>query len=205
APAAPTGSGQQTAPAHQHGLLRRPPGQVPAPARPPGDGGPVATAKPCSVAFRSRTSPVAGRLTSSSYRRQREHVMAVPALPPHAADRNLLLGILALQMDFISRDALITAMHAWVLEKANTLGQILREQGALTEDEHALLEALVEKHLRKHGDDPEKSLAAVGPVGSVRDELRRLADPDLDASLARVGQVPGPEEHTGSTVEHVGV
>src|SRR5262245_45881885 len=131
--------------------------------------------------------------------------MSVPAQPSHAADRNLLCGILAVQMDFISRDALIAAMHAWVLEKAKTLGQILREQGALTEDEQALLEALVQKHLRKHGDDPEKSLAAVGPVGSVRDELRRLADPDLDASLARVGQVPGPEEHTGSTVEHVGV
>jgi hypothetical protein len=33
------------------------------------------------------------------------------------ADRNLLFGILALQMDFIQRDALIAAMHAWVLDK----------------------------------------------------------------------------------------
>ena len=31
-----------------------------------------------------------------------------------AADRNLLFGILALQMDFITRDALIAAMNAWV-------------------------------------------------------------------------------------------
>jgi hypothetical protein len=30
-----------------------------------------------------------------------------------SADRNLLLGILALQMDFISRDALIQAMNVW--------------------------------------------------------------------------------------------
>ncbi len=36
------------------------------------------------------------------------------------ADRNLLFGILALQMDFISRDALIAAMNAWVLDKAKT-------------------------------------------------------------------------------------
>jgi hypothetical protein len=50
---------------------------------------------------------------------------------PLAADRNLLFGILALQMDFISRDALIAAMHAWVLEKAKLLGQILLEQGHL--------------------------------------------------------------------------
>ena len=36
-------------------------------------------------------------------------------------DRNLLFGILALQMDFVRRDALITAMHAWVLDKAKPL------------------------------------------------------------------------------------
>ena len=34
------------------------------------------------------------------------------------ADRNLLFGILALQMDFITRDQLVAAMHAWVLAKA---------------------------------------------------------------------------------------
>jgi hypothetical protein len=37
------------------------------------------------------------------------------------SDRNLLFGILALQMDFISRDALIAAMNAWVLDKAKPL------------------------------------------------------------------------------------
>ena len=41
------------------------------------------------------------------------------------ADRNLLFGILALQLDFIARDALIAAMHAWVLEKSKPLGQVL--------------------------------------------------------------------------------
>ena len=48
-----------------------------------------------------------------------------------SADRNLLFGIVALQMDFISRDALIKAMNAWAVEKAKTLGQILQNQGAL--------------------------------------------------------------------------
>jgi hypothetical protein len=39
-----------------------------------------------------------------------------------SSDRNLLFGILALQMDFISRDALIVAMHDWVLDKAKSFG-----------------------------------------------------------------------------------
>jgi hypothetical protein len=33
-----------------------------------------------------------------------------------SADRNALLGILVLQMDFLRRDELIAAMHAWVLD-----------------------------------------------------------------------------------------
>src|SRR5437588_10434793 len=105
----------------------------------------------------------------------------------HATDRNLLFGILALQMDFIKRDALITAMNAWVLDKAKPLGQILVEQGALRQDAHAVLEALVQKHLHFHGDDPARSLAAVSAAGSVREQLHEIADADVQASLAQVG------------------
>jgi hypothetical protein len=48
-----------------------------------------------------------------------------------AAARNLIFGILALQMDFMNRDALVRAMNAWVLDKAKPLAQILVEQGGL--------------------------------------------------------------------------
>ncbi len=98
-------------------------------------------------------------------------------------DRNLLFGILALQMDFISRDALVAAMNAWVLDKAKPLSQILVEQGALAADRRTLLEPLVQEHIQQHGNDPEKSLAAVSSVGSAREELKRIADPDVQASL----------------------
>jgi tetratricopeptide (TPR) repeat protein/tRNA A-37 threonylcarbamoyl transferase component Bud32 len=102
----------------------------------------------------------------------------------------LLFGLLALQMDFIDRGALVAAMSAWVLDKGRPLGEILQEQGALAWDERAALDTLVDRHLRRHGCDPERSLAAVGSisaVGSVREQLRRLTDPDLDASLAHAG------------------
>ena len=107
-------------------------------------------------------------------------------MPKSTTDRNLLFGILALQMDFIARDSLIGAMHAWVLEKSKPLGQILLDRKALTPDTHALLEALVHKHLGMHANDAEKSLAAVSTVGSVRDDLEQIADPDLQASLVHV-------------------
>ena len=47
-----------------------------------------------------------------------------------------------------------------------------------------LLEALVAEHLKQHGGDTEASLAAVSSLGSVREDLERLDDSDLQASLA---------------------
>ena len=44
------------------------------------------------------------------------------------ADRNLLVGIVAVQNGFISRDDLIAAMNDWVLEKRTPLENILRRQ-----------------------------------------------------------------------------
>ena len=92
-----------------------------------------------------------------------------------SSDRNLLLGIVALQMDFISRDALIEAMHAWTLEKTRSLSEILVENGALDPADRSVLENLVERHIARHGGDPEKSLSSL--------ELGRAVP--VDARVAR--------------------
>jgi serine/threonine protein kinase/lipopolysaccharide biosynthesis regulator YciM len=102
------------------------------------------------------------------------------------ADGNLLFGLLAFQNNFIDRAALLGAFDEWVQDKGRPLGQILRERGALSDSRHALLEALVAEHIRHHGDDPEKSLAALSSIGTVREDLSRLADPELHASLVHV-------------------
>ena len=103
-----------------------------------------------------------------------------------AADRNVLLGLLALQLGFISRDALITAIHAWVLDKTNPLSQILQDQGALIASRRALLDALADEHIHVHDNDVERSMAALSSIGSIREELDRIADPDLQANLPTV-------------------
>jgi WD40 repeat protein/serine/threonine protein kinase len=116
-----------------------------------------------------------------------------------SADRNLLFGILALQMDFISRDALIAAMNAWVLDKNKPLGRILVEQQVLAAKRLDLLESLVEEHLNEHDRDPEKSLAAVDHTGITRAQLDKITDPDVRASLARV--FDGSEANAEPSVE----
>jgi serine/threonine protein kinase len=119
------------------------------------------------------------------------------------SDRNLLFGILALQMDFISRDALIAAMHAWMLDKAKPLSQILQERGVLPAEARAILEALVAKHLELHGGDAEKSLAAVAAPKAVRAERRRITDGELHASLAQLPVTPSVMHDLDSTTAPV--
>jgi WD40 repeat protein/tRNA A-37 threonylcarbamoyl transferase component Bud32 len=116
-------------------------------------------------------------------------------VPETNADRNLLFGALALQHGFISRDALVAAMNAWVLHKGKALGQILVEQMALDENARARMEAVVEEHLAQHGG-AEQSLAAVAPADEIRASLEQIADPDVQSSLARVSAFPptvGPD------------
>jgi serine/threonine protein kinase len=120
--------------------------------------------------------------------------MEATSMSRAAADRNLLFGIIALQMDFISRDALIAAMNAWVLNKATPLSQILLDQGALSVSRRSMLEPVVEEHIKLHDGNPQKSLAAVGPVGSVRKRLSLIADPELQASLPRVSAARAKDE-----------
>jgi eukaryotic-like serine/threonine-protein kinase len=100
------------------------------------------------------------------------------------AARDLLFGLLALQNDFIGRDDLLAAFAAWVADKARPLAQLLVDRGALDDVRRALLEALVAEHLKRHGGDPAASLAAVSSLGPLRDDLQRIDDPNLRASLA---------------------
>ena len=115
-------------------------------------------------------------------------------MPKEASDRNLLFGILALKLDFISRDALIDAMNAWSLDKAKPLGDILVEQKALSAELNARLQALMLEHIKQHNNDPQQSLAAIGPVGDVKKDLEQIADPDLQASM---GALPASSADKG--------
>jgi serine/threonine-protein kinase len=102
------------------------------------------------------------------------------------ADRNLLFGILALQLDFIGRDQLVNGMHAWVLDKHKPLGQILVEHHALKTEARDALEVLVDKHLECHDQQPQRSLAALSLSPEQRRPLDAIADADLHRSLVLV-------------------
>jgi serine/threonine-protein kinase len=105
-----------------------------------------------------------------------------------------LFGLLALQNNFIDRDGLLDAFQRWVGDRSTPLDRILLHHGALTPSRHLLLTGLVEEHIKLHGDAPEKSLAALSSIGSVREDLTRIADRELHASLAHVSTATAGED-----------
>ena len=104
------------------------------------------------------------------------------------AEQNLLFGFIALQNGLLSREDLIAATSGWLHDKSQPLEELLVARGLLSEDDCAMLAPLVRRHLAQHEGDAEKSLAAIDAVSSVREELRALGDPDLEASLVHATQ-----------------
>ena len=69
------------------------------------------------------------------------------------SERNLLFGILALQNGLIDQPDLIAAFQCWSKERSRPMARIMVERGALTEDDRAMLEGLVLRHVQKHDHD----------------------------------------------------
>ena len=77
-----------------------------------------------------------------------------------------------------------------VENKTQSLGQLLRDRGALSAEQLQLLEALVTQYVAKFNNDVGQSLAHVSSLApaALRLDLQKVADPDVTATLAMVGQ-----------------
>ena len=117
--------------------------------------------------------------------------------------RDLLFGLLALQNGMITRDELVAAFGAWTGSPGAKMGEILVLQSRLDSTERSLLDALVESHLKRHGGDPERSLAALNVERSTRKSLARAGGPDIEKTLTRVsGASSGDEGDSGKTASY---
>ena len=105
-----------------------------------------------------------------------------------SADRSLLFGLIALQVGLIDQAQLVAAFQAWARDKDRPLAEHLAARGDIDAGDRAAVEALAARHLKRHGGDVEKSLAAIHADRSTQESLAGLGDPRLVASLTRVGQ-----------------
>src|SRR5262245_34259660 len=105
----------------------------------------------------------------------------------HAADRHLLFGMIALQVGLIDQGQLVAAFQAWARDKDRPLADHLADRGDLDGEDRLAVEALVARHLKKHGGDPERSLAAINAGRSTHESLAQVGDADFQALLANIG------------------
>jgi len=104
-----------------------------------------------------------------------------------SADRDLLLGMLALQNGFVERAELLAAFDRWLHDKSKPLGAHLVALGHMNQGRCELLESLVDEHVRHHGNDATRSLRTLSGIGaSLRNELLGCDDPQLNQSLQRI-------------------
>src|SRR5262245_6126913 len=111
-------------------------------------------------------------------------------MDPIAADHNLLFGLLALQIGLIDQDRLMDAFRAWTRDKSRAMADLLADRGDLDAEDRAAVEALVVRHLKKHGGSPAKSLAAIPAGVSTRESLAQLGDAEIQASIVRLAPIP---------------
>ena len=103
-----------------------------------------------------------------------------------AAESDLLFGLLALQNGLIDQIQLVAAFQAWTRDRSRPLAEHLAARGDLDPDERAGVEAMVGLHLKKHGGDAAKSLAAIPAGRSTRESLAALGDPVIENTLTQL-------------------
>jgi eukaryotic-like serine/threonine-protein kinase len=121
---------------------------------------------------------------------------------PNGAPRDLLFGLLALQNGMVTRDQLVMAFTVWTATPGKPLADLLAEQGALRPEHRPLLDALADAHVKLHGGDLEKSLAALGVARSTRESLAAVGGLEVQASLAHVGSGSGSDGDADRTASY---
>ena len=103
-------------------------------------------------------------------------------------DSNLLFGILAMKMGWISRDQMIEAIHRCGGENSTSVDRMLVANRTIDEESRALLLGVAEKSLEQNGNDLEKSLASlISFEDSLIEELGSLNESLFEGKLSFVG------------------
>lgn len=105
-----------------------------------------------------------------------------------ASDRNLLVGVLGLQLGLITESQLIEAMQKWVFRKSTSIELILEECGAIDASSRESLHEIAERHLKAHENDAIQVISTLGKATLVCGQMQDLNDPDVDATVSLVLQ-----------------
>jgi serine/threonine-protein kinase len=107
-----------------------------------------------------------------------------------SADRNLLFGVLALQLELLEPARFAEACSAWATRRDTPLADLLVERGWLTVEDRAEVDRLLERKLQRHGGDARAGLAEAA-TPEARRLLECLDEPAIRESLAGTASANG--------------
>ena len=99
-----------------------------------------------------------------------------------STERNLLFGVLALQLELIDPNQFADACSALAARNDKSLAEILVERSWLTSEDKADVERLLERKLERHGGDVHSALY-VAAHGTAHEALSRTSDPLVSQTL----------------------
>ena len=102
------------------------------------------------------------------------------------ADGHLLFGLIALQVGLVDQGQLVAAFQAWARDKSRPVADHLVDLAGLDVESRGVIDAMVALHVKKHGADAEKSLAAIPTKRSVGERLAAIGDPELAGTASRL-------------------
>ena len=106
------------------------------------------------------------------------------------AEEDLLFGVFAVQLGFVSAQAVMSCGAAWAVDKSRSISERLLDSGAIVETQRTLLESMIEQAVKAHGGSPQKTLQSMGG-----DEM---VFKSFGASMVQVRPAPGASR--GGTV-----
>jgi serine/threonine-protein kinase len=106
----------------------------------------------------------------------------------------LLFGLIALQSGMVNQAQLGAAFGVWTASD-RPMAELLVEHGGLTPPRRDLVAAVMAEFMVTHGDDVQKSLAALDLNRTTRASLAAAGGPDLETTLAEVGGGCAPNGH----------
>ena len=104
-----------------------------------------------------------------------------------STERNLLVGVFALQLEFISSGQFVGAISNWVRDKNRSLESVLIEQGSLDPRDADMLNEMVSKHVSQSNGDA-RAITLPETVSRIEDDLTSIGDADLDMFLHMLKQ-----------------
>ena len=108
----------------------------------------------------------------------------------HSIDRQLLFGVLALQMDFISAEQFAEACTVWASRKDKDLAQLMTERGWLQPQDLQDIDRLLARKVERHSGDVSASLREVSGDPRVYATVMGVGNDELRQSL---GPTPPPQ------------